>query len=62
MILEAAQGMALLILSLIGMFVLLGILVVVHKQTARMKQMETRMNSIETAKEATVDTAKGEVK
>jgi uncharacterized membrane protein len=62
MILEAAQGMALLILSLIAMFVLLGILVVVHKQTARMKDIEMRMNTMNTTKEATADTAKGEVK
>lgn len=47
MILDTAQSMALLILSLVAALVLLGILIVVHKQTARMKDLEMRMKAME---------------
>lgn len=47
MILDMAQSMALLILSFVSVLVLLGILVVVHKQTSRVKELEMRMKAME---------------
>ena len=47
MMLDVAQSMALLILALISTIVLLGILVIVHKQTARVKELEMRMKAME---------------
>ena len=47
MILDMAQSMALLILSFVSVLVLLGILVVVHKQTGRVKELEMRMKAME---------------
>ena len=47
MILDMAQSMSLLIISLVSALVLLGILVIVHKQTAQMKELEMRMKAKE---------------
>jgi len=47
MILDVAQSMALLIISLVAALVLLGILVIVHRQTAQMKELEMRMKAME---------------
>ena len=47
MILDMAQSMALLILSFVSVLILLGILVVVHKQTGRVKELEMRMKAME---------------
>lgn len=47
MILDVAQSMALLILSLVASLVLLGILGIVHQQTAKMKDLELRMKAME---------------
>mgnify|MGYP000997179345 CR=1 FL=1 len=47
MILDVAQGMALLIISIMATLVLLGILVIVHKQTAKVKELEMRMKAME---------------
>ena len=47
MILDMAQSMSLLIISLVSALVLLGILVIVHKQTAQMKELEMRMKAME---------------
>ncbi len=47
MILDVAQSMALLIISIMATLVLLGILVIVHKQTAKVKELEMRMKAME---------------
>lgn len=62
MILDVAQSMALLILSLVAALVLLGILVIVHKQTARMKELEMRMKAMENMDVAQNNTTEGENK
>ncbi len=47
MILDTAQSMALLIISLVATLVLLGILIIVHRQTAKMKELDLRMKAME---------------
>ena len=47
MILDAVQSLTLLMLSLVATFVLLALLVVVHKQTSRVKDLEMRMKAME---------------
>lgn len=53
MILDVAQGMALLIISIMATLVLLGILVIVHKQTAKVKELEMRMKAMESTQVGT---------
>jgi len=62
MILDTAQSMALLIISLVGALVLLGILVIVHKQTGKMKELEMRMKAMENMEVPEEELTKGEVK
>ncbi|MES2876084.1 MAG: hypothetical protein V4678_01305 [Patescibacteria group bacterium] len=42
-----AQSMTLLIIALLAIVILLRILVVVHKQTGRVKELEMRMKAME---------------
>ena len=58
--LDVAQSMALFILSLVSSLVLLGILIIVHKQTAKMKELEMRMKAMESL-ETTDITPEGDV-
>lgn len=47
MMLDVAQSMALLIMAFLAVIILLGVLVIVHKQASRVKDLESRMKAIE---------------
>ncbi len=45
--LGVAQSMAVLVLGILAIIVLLGVLVIVHKQTNRVRDLEMRMKAID---------------
>lgn len=47
MSLGVAQGITVLILGVVAIIVLLWVLVIVHKQAARVKELEMRMNAVD---------------
>lgn len=47
MILDVAQSISLLVIALLAIVILLRILVIVHKQTGRVKELEMRMKAME---------------
>lgn len=47
MSLGVAQGITVLILGVVAVIVLLWVLVIVHKQAARVKELEMRMNAVD---------------
>lgn len=53
--LSVAQSMAVLVLGIIAVIILLWVLVIVHKQTGRVKELEMRMKAMNelTAEETT---------
>ncbi|MBC7512719.1 hypothetical protein H7142_03635 [Candidatus Saccharibacteria bacterium] len=51
MILDMAQSMSLLIISLLAIALLLKILVIVHGQTRHVKNLEHRLNAMESLNE-----------
>ena len=45
--LAVAQSMAVLVLGIIAIIILLGVLVIVHKQSRRMKELEYQVKAFE---------------
>lgn len=51
MTLDIAQSMSLLIMSLLAIIILLKILIIVHGQTRHVKDLEDRLEAIETTRD-----------
>ncbi len=51
MTLDIAQSMSLLIMSFLAIVILLRILIIVHSQTRHVKELEDRLEAIETTRE-----------
>lgn len=45
--LDVAQSMMVLVLGILAIIVLLGVLVIVHRQTNRVKELEMRMKAMD---------------
>jgi hypothetical protein len=58
--LDVAQSMMVLVLGILAIIVLLGVLVIVHRQTNRVKELEMRMKAMD--KLEANQTTEGEVK
>ena len=52
MILDIAQSVSLLIMSLLAIIILLRILMIVHGQTRHVKELEDRLEAIETTRDS----------
>ena len=48
MMLDVVQSIAMLVIGLLAIVILLRILVIVHRQNWRVKELETRMKAMET--------------